>query len=290
MIPVGNKISVIASSTKSKGARIRKGSQGYISTIGEISSPGLNSFNGGGAMYIVPAKIVFTRFGHERKLRNEVKFVALVFPSIDPEPIKRKKIYLNKLVKRALDYSEDIRQIWQNEGIRINKVTAVAVSGLGCSENLTSNPTEFAAWLRSIAISGSLHKILLCNTTSPYRKTINSLTGGDKKLLVDLHACVSKKARVESFTNSLFKGDRKELTGFILRMQEVLKLEKLRSISAISDNRPTRRGGGTTFGKSWELHTLGLSKLVGALVPRNYGTERIQKHAAGWFDAYTDIK
>lgn len=289
MIPVGNKVEVIASATKDKGARVRSGSLGYISTTSKVHCLG-NNKTMYGAMYVVPAKIVFTRFGHERKDRNEMKFVALVYPTTETKMVKNKKAYLTKLVKQALDYSAEIRQIFKNEGINVNRVEPIVVHNVNTTSNIIASKNEFLAWLRSVALSGALHNLLFSPPMSAKTKTLNKLIDDSHANLSWLRATVSSRQSAMGYVDYLFGKDRSYLKAFVARVQEALQLEKLETIDNLrrSANSPFR-GGGVVFGVCWQLSQLGLEKRINDYIPGSHMNRRVTKLAKDWSAVYTGI-
>jgi len=289
MISIGNKIEVIASSTKGKGAKIRKGSLGYVSTTSTPSYIG-----GGGGMFtgnllVTPAKVIFTRFGHERKPRSEVKFVALIHPVINPKTIKNKKTYLERIVKQALDYTQEIKEIFKREGIKINKVNAIAVHTVNTTENVTISNNECSSWVRSIALSGILHNLLFIGPNDPSRRTLDRLVANNTQNLDWLHTCVSSKTGVKQYVDHLFEGDKKELKPFVFRMQELLQLNRLQELQTFKVFKPTLANGGVVYGMCWRLCSMSLMDNVEKGITSSNHVRRAIEQTRGWFDAYNEI-
>lgn len=289
MIPVGSKIEVIASSTKGKGTKVRKGSLGYISTVGKVYCIGTKK-SATGAMFIVPAKIVFTQFGYETKERNEVKFVSLVYPSTDPKEIKNKRAYLNKLTKLALDHAEEVKQIFKTEGITVKKIPAIAVHTLNGTENVTRRKVDYSAWFRSIALSGILHEILYCNPNDPKLKTMNKLIVNDVNLLEKLRAGTNSRNDATALVDNLFIKGKKEVNAFAVRMQEVLQLDKLHKLHEIRINRSLPgRSRGTTFGMCWQLYAFNMTKRAEDIARSTYSGKHCSKLALSWLNIYSEM-
>ena len=289
MISVGNKIEIIVSSTRSKGTKIRKGSIGYISTVGKIYCIGTRKSTHGD-MFIVPAKVVITRFGNEAKERNEVKFVSLVYPTVDPKQIKNKRTYLTKLTKQALDYTKEIQDIFKSEGISAKNVPAVVVHTLNGTENIIKKKTEYQAWFRSIAISGILHNILYCPPMDARLKTLNKLINGDFNLLNNLREGINSRNNTIALVDDLFAKGKKEVNAFTIRMQEVLQLDKLHKLHEMRQNCvPYLQGGGNIFSMCWQLHVFGLKNDIKSIANRSHTHKHYNTLALTWLNIYTDL-
>lgn len=286
MFPVGNKVAVIASATKSKGARIRKGSLGYVANVGRVFNLGKNNRYPHVSMRVVPARIVFTRFGYENKIRSELKFAALIFPATDPKYVKSPETHLNRLVAKAADYHTNLKEMFQSEGSRIKKVTPIAITAVNSTQSVTENEIEFLAWFRSIAMSSVLNEILFAAPNDPKRKALVDLTGGDKLNQALLMSSLGNRKHAESFVKSLFK-NKEEVYKWTSRLQQVLQLNRMQRVNKLGEKyqRPMLTSS-HRFSNVWELKSTGLEDLM-HLIPTRMSSHRAEDTLAnGWLQVY----
>lgn len=223
MISTGNKVEVLISSTKKKGSNIRKGSTGYVATVGET-----HIVSNRIPIIVTPSKIVFIRYGYEGIKRCEAKVVLLVHPSNDSVIIKNKKAHLRRMVKQTLDVDPDTKKrIFTDTGV--NNATAVIVRNSSISNNITNDKEEFLAWFRSISLSGELHKLLFCMPTDPANKTKQLLK---ETSLITLNECISKFAFMKKYVDNLFSEGVCSKKGIALAtsLQEILQLKSMQTL------------------------------------------------------------
>jgi hypothetical protein len=147
MIFQGNKVEVIASYTNGKGAKIRVGSNGYITNI----SPNISYLaNRDNQIIIVPAVIVFSRYGFEKKHRSESKEVSLVYPGFNGYGynITDMKKFLNSMINFVLS-------VYKN---KINS-KLIAIRKSYEPTNILIRKSDRTAWLRSV-ITHELNKYI----------------------------------------------------------------------------------------------------------------------------------
>ncbi len=135
MVPVGRRVAVIASSTKKSGAKIRRGSLGYIAKINRTLH--IDKIQA----VVTDAEIVFTRFGFESRTRREYKRVWLVHPTSNPNDLKKPQNYLDGLAKRVLDFSNTLTS-------SVDKRTVVVVHT--SPTNILANENELLSWTLSV--------------------------------------------------------------------------------------------------------------------------------------------
>lgn len=155
----GTKIEVIASSETGKGAKLRKGSLGYISGQGSLYKlPNLG-------LITMPARLVVTRFGKETKRRIEHKWVQVILP-ITPttkHPLKQ----INSMLQKSQDSIQNIRRFFEEEGVSVKKVPSIIALPTTNESDYSDNINELKAWTSSLLFSGMLHRCLFAqpNTT-----------------------------------------------------------------------------------------------------------------------------
>lgn len=207
MIPIGTKVIVLASSTSAPGTKIRRGSLGYISSIGATLH--FHQLN----VFVTTAKIVFTRFGYEKKRRDESKFVGLIFPHRMLNPKKSVNIqkYINKLVHKSLDASAQIREMFKSEGVKTKNITNIIVHKTLIECNVSSNYNEFKSWTSSILCSGHFHKLFLAGKKGSLNKMRDNLLKDlPPSFSNHLYACIKYRrsrnlATKEVFSNPIHK-------------------------------------------------------------------------------------
>jgi len=158
---VGTKITIVASSAVKSGAKIRKGSIGYIASVGK-SYKLTDSFPS-----VIPARVIFTRYGNELKQRCEPKFIGIIIPTVSPDIIKNKQTYLDSLTKQAQDLSPNLNKIFLEEGVKQKKITTVVAVASNKSVDLMRDQNELTAWMTSILYSNMLHRVIYSNEKSP---------------------------------------------------------------------------------------------------------------------------
>lgn len=290
MIPVGTKVEVIASATKGKGAKIRKGSLGYVTSCGQLHDLPRSSL----PVYVMPARVVFTRFGYASKERSEIKFVAAIYPSRSPKTLKNPESHLNKKLRQCLDGSDWIRNIFQSEGLKAKKITPVVLDTLNTTTNITSSKNEFRSWLRSILLSGILHKIVYSPSTHEFQKTLEDLTKGDQKLKSWLMASMASKQHAEEFCDYLFTVDGCSSKGktFIDRLQTVLQLNKRKTIAKTLENfknKPMFYNTKLVYQGYWQLSSIGAQESIIQKIGTGYGSRMGYEVASLWKEIFNDI-
>lgn len=181
MVFEGTKIGVISSSENGKGNKIRRGSLGYLSEVGTQIYAGKNSIT----TVIAPAKIIFTRFGFQKRERSESKLVHLVFPLEWDKNTKNPLNHLDKITKRAKDINPDVRRnlnalsshtnITGSLGHNTNstKLPSIVIKEL-CSD-ITSSEYEFKSWLKSILSGQIIVNLIRTRKKSKINKTYDVL-------------------------------------------------------------------------------------------------------------------
>ncbi len=209
MIPRGHKIVVLSSSTAKSGAKIRKGSTGFIAGIGKTHDFSRQQ------MYITPAKIVFTRYGYENTQRNETKFVTLIHPAADPSRIKYVQKFLNKLTTNSLDMTDRLRKHFVKEGVT-GKPTASIVIDRACkNNNLLSNLNDLKAWTSSILQGGTLHSVVMASQSSNLNVAKTALIDGYPEFEARLKQCVLHRKQSNNFIDSI--ADNQELKALLIK-------------------------------------------------------------------------
>lgn len=164
MMPIGSKIQVVSSSTNKSGAKIRKGSLGYIAAIGRLQYIAEN------LPLVAPARVIFTRYGFERKERCEDKFVGLAIPLADFDFIKNTKAYLDKSVKQMQDANELLKTVFMKEGVKQKRFITVAASIDNSTQDMTQSSNELISWVLSVINSNALSEIFIPIPNSPKNK------------------------------------------------------------------------------------------------------------------------
>jgi len=175
MIPIGQRVAVLASSTKKSGAHIRRGSIGYVSRTGR--SVTIDSLKA----VVTMARIVFVRFGFEKRSRNETKTVFLIYPLIPITVITNAQAYLNNLTKGALNSIEEIK----NKLDEYEKDVYV-VAAAQAPVNILTNKNEYRGWFLSALQSGKFYDMVTGygnKNEEVMLKQVEDKTPGVKELL-----------------------------------------------------------------------------------------------------------
>jgi len=233
MIPRGHKVIVLASSTTKSGAKIRKGSVGFVAGVGKTYQYHRQQ------MYITPAKMVFTRYGYETTERNETKFVTLIHPTNPPMPGLHVQKFLNKLTIRSIDMTDRLKPHFVREGVTVNPAASIVVNSL-CKDNiLLNNLNDLKAWASSILQSGILHSIVTTNTTSELNVAKTALTAGYPEFEARLKQCIFYRKQSNEFIDSI--ADNQELKALLIKkLRGFLTLqarEDIRNYTKDLDNR-----------------------------------------------------
>jgi len=197
MIPKGHKITVLASSKTKPGSTVRRGSTGFVAGIG---TPHDFSRHG---MYIIPAKIVFNRFGFENKSRNEAKFVTIVQPCSPPSKIVHLQRTLNNLTKKSIDMSDKIITHFKKEGVKQKPTASIVLMRTDNQIDLTKNLNSLKAWTSSILQSGELHPMIMADKQSNLNKAREEMTNGYPAFAQRLKDCVLYKKQSDEFIDSI---------------------------------------------------------------------------------------
>jgi hypothetical protein len=139
MIFQGEKVEVIASYTNGKGAKIRVGSKGYITKTHPNVTHLTN--NRGNRIILIPAEIVFSRYGFEKRSRSERKLVDLIYPGyrgIGNNNITNMKKFLDSSINFAMSASSG------------DKKKVVAIRKSQEPINLLYSRSERVSWLKSV--------------------------------------------------------------------------------------------------------------------------------------------
>lgn len=181
MIFQGNKVEVVASYTSGKGAKIRVGSTGYITN----TNPNIMHIqNRDNQFIIVPAIIVFSRYGFEKKHRSEAKEVNLIYPgfNVNGYNINDMKRFLNSIISFTLSsYGGKIN----------NKIIAIRKSHEPTS--MLSRKADRVSWLKSV-ITNELSKYISPMEFRDREKFIYEVEKVDPKalkIIEDLFSAVS---------------------------------------------------------------------------------------------------
>jgi len=228
MLFIGNKVKVIASAAKGRGAKVRTGSVGYVASISKLHYVPSSRNN---SIYATHANIVFTRFGHEHKSRSEPKSVLLIYPAISAHKTKNKINYLEYLIDHVRDRIQQISEIFKKEPVAINKAIPMAVCSINSSTNLSEDRNELVAWLKSIVFSRQLQNILFASKETPENKTLNILTDSSKSKRRVIFEIIKGSRNIEAYATKLYNGDINNLYNFIYKMQELLLLHKLKTLN-----------------------------------------------------------
>jgi len=197
MIPRGHKVVVLSSSTTKSGAKIRKGSVGFIAGIGKTHDFYRQQ------MYITPAKIVFTRYGYENKQRNETKFVTLIHPTADPSKITHVQRTLNALAVNNINMLDRIKKLFTDEGVTIKSAVSVVVTKSYKNNCLLNNLNNLKAWTSSVLQGGALHPIVMADQFSNLNVARGLLTDGYPEFETNLKQCVLHRKQSNRFIDSI---------------------------------------------------------------------------------------
>jgi len=218
MIPQGHKITVLASSKTKSGANIRRGSIGFVSGIGKTYT-----FSKQG-MFVTPAKIVFTRFGYEKKERNETKFVTLLHPITSPSYIKYHQKFLNTLTIRSVDMTDRLKKHFANEGVLTKPSATVVIKHINHGTNLLTNLNNLKAWSSSILQSGLLHPVVMSTKISNLNVAKNELIKDYPEFELKLKDCILFKKQSNTFIDTIANNDALKLL-LIAKLQGFLTLK-----------------------------------------------------------------
>jgi len=189
MIFTGQKITTLVSSNNIPGANVRKGSLGYVSVLGNPK------FYYKIESLLVPAKIVFTRFGFEKKRRSETKIVFLLFPITKDAAIKNIRRHLNNRVKKAMSMHSILKRNLLSEGVKLNKFDILIVTKTNLESNINTE-NEFEAWISSIIQSGIFHKLLTLGNKDEIKKAKQELVLGLPEVEESLRKCVKYNGEI----------------------------------------------------------------------------------------------
>lgn len=226
MIFEGTKVCVVSSSESRNGNKIRRGSLGYLSSVGLQTHIGRQE-----PLVIVPAQIIFTRFGFQNKDRSESKLVYLVFPLRWDDNAKNKLKLLDKFTSMAKGTKPNLnnmlytlaghRILTHNVGhnVKSNKIPAVVVKAV--DSNIMSSENEFKSWLKSV-LSGSLITTLISsNKKSKVYKTYEILEKSNDYFKTHL---LTKK--LKTFVDNAYNYDLERKSNLVSSLQCVLNLYK----------------------------------------------------------------
>jgi hypothetical protein len=197
MIPRGHKIIVLASSTNKSGAKVRKGSIGFVAGIGAT-----HEFPRQG-MYVTPAKIVFTRYGHESIQRNETKFVTLIHPVVKPLNIQHPQRTLNKLVISSIDMTDRIKKHFETEGVTGRPTVSIVIDRLRKDTNLLNNLNDLKAWTSSVLQNGTLHPVVMAPEHSNLNVAKEELIDGFPEFKTRLKNCILHRKQSNEFIDTI---------------------------------------------------------------------------------------
>jgi len=214
MIFTGQKIIVLISSNTKTGAKIRKGSLGYVSSFGTAK------FNFKLNAVLIPAKIVFTRFGYEKKRRIESKIVYLLYPIGPCKSIKHVRKYLTSKVKIAQSMTSQLKQDLDKEGVKLNKLNILVVNKTNIETDILSSKNEFGAWFSSILQSGIFHKLYRINDNNEFKKAKSNLLANTHNELFNLKKCLQYNGEITRQAKCIYKN--KEIQFNIIRQFKVL--------------------------------------------------------------------
>jgi len=216
MIPRGHKVVVLSSSTTKSGTKIRKGSVGFVAGIGKTHDFSRQQ------MYITPAKIVFTRYGHENAQRNETKFVTLIHPAVDSSKVTHVQRTLNTLTANSLDMLDKIKKLFITEGVTIKPAASIVVTKSYKGNYLLNNLNNLKAWTSSVLQGGALHPIVLADQFSNLNIAKGILTKGCPEFETKLKYCVLYRKQSNKFIDSIANNQElqilliKRLKGFLI--------------------------------------------------------------------------
>lgn len=229
MFNVGEKIKIIYSNDKRKGAKVRKGSIGYISTLSHpISITDKHNY------IMVQASIIFNQFGINDKKRIERQEVILINPLRVQKytTIKTQKKFLMNLIKLTRDSKSDIQLKLLRSGIFIRK-NYPCVIALSSFNNLTisNDKSEFICWMYSILQSNLIKRFkdLHFNKNSPENKTYTNLLNNIPviKSLIE-NQLIGDIKKVNNLLKVIFR-DKDLCNSVILQFKSLLCLELMKS-------------------------------------------------------------
>ncbi len=205
MFFTAQKIVVLASSTSKTGAKVRKGSLGYVSSLGTpvryLSIPAI----------LTPAKVVFTRFGNEKRERNETKIIFLLHPSSVIKNLTNIQRSMNKKVKSALDMTDKLKLILKNENLRISRPDIVVAAPSKVKISLVKNKIEFQAWVSSVIQSGLFHPIFALGKKNDEAKLKNILLKNLPEVSTNFKRCLKHKGEIDKLTDNLYQDEYKRI-------------------------------------------------------------------------------
>ena len=241
MMPIGSKIQVVSSSTNKSGAKIRRGSLGYIAAVGRLQYISDN------LPLIAPARIVFTRYGFEKQNRSEDKFVGLAMPAItDFDFIKNAKAYLDKSIKQTQDANDKLKQIFIKEGVRQKKFSIVAATIDNNAKDITQNLNELSSWVISILSSNILYGIFTPPPNSPRNKLLAVLENN----LPFAKELIEKYQRDRDFLkkhlSSLVKQEPENCKRLIFNLRAITNLAMMEKLSNVYKNLNSTVGSTST--------------------------------------------
>lgn len=154
------KVKVLASTTNKSGAALRKGSLGYISTVGGIYTP----IAPNGLMLphyaMAPGQLMVTRFGNEVKRRAELKPVVCVIPITSHQANGSKFKNIDALLEDAKQFTLQFAELWKESGIPNKQLPFIVAVPTTEEINVTASSDELLSWVYSLFLSPLLKSAL----------------------------------------------------------------------------------------------------------------------------------
>ena len=226
MLFTGQKIIVLVSSNSKTGAKIRRGSLGYISSFGTSRVNYKSNF------ILIPAKIIFTRFGYEKKHRIESKIVYLLYPIESSINIKYIRKYLITKIKVAKSMTPLLKQDLLNEGVKLNKLDIIVVNKTNEKVNILTDKNEFSAWFSSVIQSGIFHKLYKIEGNNEFKKVKLDLLTNINNEIFDLKKCLQYNGETIKQAKNIYKNKEVQLN-IIKQFKTYLHLDIKRIIDEL---------------------------------------------------------
>jgi len=282
MIPRGHKIIVLASSTAKSGAKIRKGSIGFVAGIGKTHDFSRQQ------MYITPAKIVFTRYGYENTERNETKFVSLIHPTQPSSQLKHVQKFLNKLTVSSINMVDRIKQHFIKEGVKSKPTASIVIDKVRENNNLMCSLNDLKAWTSSILQSGILHPVIMASPHSRLNVAKAALIKDYPEFEARLKYCILHRKQSNEFIDSI--ADNQELKLLLIKkLRGFLTLQARKDISDYSKDFGNRwMSGQQSFHMLWYFLSNNIELPHEA--SRLYGIKGHKTNIEKWIRVFASIK
>lgn len=157
------KIKVLASTVNKAGAALRKGSLGYVGTVGDVYTPHKPANSLSITYAMLPGRLVVTRFGNEAKRRAEVKPVIYVIP-INGGVLNGKQFKnINTLLEDAKRFTGQFASLWDKSSESAKRLPFIVATPTTEEAVVTASREELCAWVYSLFSTSLLRNALAKN-------------------------------------------------------------------------------------------------------------------------------